>query len=218
MCHCYISWIVVLKPLFLSQTSLVPHIPSLLLYTTSAQTHIFPEIRVDAVQLLDILLRVVPECVVLCGPSDHGHRVLQGYLDLLNVSGRHQDDQDLPLVSTPAPLSAAPKLLTLNSLNTFLEFLTSIAKTAHSEGDQEEPWFLTPSFATKTAYQNFIRIIQPLGSSQLPYLSWQDRADAPVSAPSFSLVQGRRPWSVMTRRDCLAPSTAYTLQAIIQKR
>ena len=99
-----LSWIFVLKPLFLSQTSLVPHIPSLLLYTTSAQTHIFPEIRVDAVQLLDILLRVVPECVVLRGPSDHGERVLQGYLGLLNVSGRHKDDQGLPS-SLHRPLS-----------------------------------------------------------------------------------------------------------------
>ena len=165
-------------------------------------------------QLLDILLRVVPECVVLRGPSDHGDRVLQGYLGLLNVSGRHKDDQGLPLVSTPAPLlrldtapplgvhlSAASKLLTLNSLNTFLEFSTSIANTSHPEGDQEEPWFLTPSFATKTAYQNFIRTIQPLCSSQIPYLSWQDRTDAPVSAPFFSLVQGARPWSAFDLDD-----------------
>ncbi len=167
-------------------------------------------------QLLDILLRVVPECVVLRGPSDHGDRVLQGYLGLLSVSGRHKDDQGLPLVPTPVPvlrlrvdaapppgvhLSAASKLLTLNSLNTFLEFSTSIANTAHSEGDQEEPWFLTPSFATKTAYQNFIRTIQPLRSSQRPYLSWQDRTDAPVSAPFFSLVQGGRPWSASDLDD-----------------
>jgi len=55
------------------------------------------------VQLLDILLRVVPECVVLRDPSDHGDRVLQGYLGLLNISGRQKDDQGVPLVSTRAP-------------------------------------------------------------------------------------------------------------------
>ena len=54
-------------------------------------------------QLLDILLRVVPECVVLRDPSDHGDRVLQGYLGLLNISGRQKDDQGVPLVSTRAP-------------------------------------------------------------------------------------------------------------------
>ena len=81
------------------QTGLVLHVPSLLLYTTSAQTHIFLEICVDAVQLLDILLQVVPECVVRRGPLDHGDRVLQGHLGLLNVSGRREDDQGLPLIS-----------------------------------------------------------------------------------------------------------------------
>ena len=81
------------------QTSLVLHVPSLLLYTTSAQTHIFLEICVDAVQLLDILLQVVPECVVCRGPLDHGDHVLQGHLGLLNVSGRCEDDQGLPLIS-----------------------------------------------------------------------------------------------------------------------
>lgn len=54
-------------------------------------------------QLLDILLQVVPECVVLRGPSNHGDRVLQGYLALLNISGRQKDDQGVPLVSTLSP-------------------------------------------------------------------------------------------------------------------
>jgi hypothetical protein len=168
------------------------------------------------VQLLDILLRVVPECVVLRGPSDHGDRILQGYLGLLNVPRRHKDDQGLPLVSTQVPtlrwrvdavpppgvdLSAASKLLILNSLNTFLEFSTSIANTTHPESDQEDPWFLVPFFATETAYQNFIRTIQPLYSSQRPFLSWQDRTDAPVSAPLFSLVEGSQPWSAFDLDD-----------------
>jgi hypothetical protein len=55
------------------------------------------------VQLLDILLQVVPEYVVLRGPSDHGDRILQGYLGLLNISGRQKDDQGVPFVSTRGP-------------------------------------------------------------------------------------------------------------------
>jgi pre-rRNA-processing protein IPI1 len=168
------------------------------------------------VQLLDVLLQVVPECVVLRGPSDHGDRVLQGYLGLLNISGRHTDDQGVPLVSKrptvllsipyddAAPpsgvvLSAASQLLVLNSLNTFLELSTSIAKAAQPEGDQEEPWFLATSFATEMAYQNFIRKIQPWRCSQRmdrpPFLSWLDRNHAPISSPFFSLIERTRPWS-----------------------
>ena len=98
-------------------------------------------------------------------------------------------------------LSAASRLLILNSLNTFLELSTSIADTTHPKGDQEEPWFLTPSFATETAYQNFIRAIQPLSSSRRPFLSWQDRTGASISAPFFGLVEEGRLWSAFDLED-----------------
>jgi pre-rRNA-processing protein IPI1 len=54
-----------------------------MLFTTSAQTHIFPEIRVDAIKVLDLLLDIIPEVVVSRGASGHGLRVLNGYLSLL---------------------------------------------------------------------------------------------------------------------------------------
>jgi len=91
-------------------------------------------------------------------------------------------------------LSAASKLLVLNSLNTFLELSTSIENTQPGD-DQEEPWFLAPSFTTETAYQDFIRTIRPLRPSRRPVLSWQDRIGVSVSAPFFCLVEGARPWS-----------------------
>lgn len=70
------------------QNDLIPHVPLLLLFTASAQTHIFPEIRIDAVRFLDLLLDAVPESVV-CGWNEsglgHGKRVLEGYLGILNA-------------------------------------------------------------------------------------------------------------------------------------
>lgn len=72
----------------LSQDDLYPHAPVLLLFTTSALTHIFPEIRVDAVRFLDIFLEHIPELVVegwASGSSTHGRRILDGYLGLLNA-------------------------------------------------------------------------------------------------------------------------------------
>lgn len=106
--------------------------------------------------------------------------------------------------SVPPPgvdLSSASKLLILNSLNTFLESSTSVTDTTHPEGDQEDPWFLAPSFTTETAYQNFIRTIRPYYSSQRHFLSWQDRTDPSVSAPFFSLVEGGQPWSAVDLDD-----------------
>jgi pre-rRNA-processing protein IPI1 len=74
------------------QSNIRPHCPLLLLFTTSAQTHIFPEIRIDAIRFLDLFLDIIPETVVVGwtesgGTQGHSHggRVLQGYLGILNA-------------------------------------------------------------------------------------------------------------------------------------
>lgn len=60
----------------------------ILLFTTSAQTHIFPEIRLDAIRFLNVFLERIPH-IVVTGWSDataaHGARVLDGYLGLLSA-------------------------------------------------------------------------------------------------------------------------------------
>lgn len=77
-----------------SQDDLVPHAQLLLLFTTSAQTHIFPEIRVDAVRFLDIFLEVIPDVVTegwAQGSSGHGRRVLEGYLGVLSAGTAYNE-------------------------------------------------------------------------------------------------------------------------------
>lgn len=67
----------------------------LLLFTTSAQTHIFPEIRIDAIRFLDLYLDLIPEIVVggwRDGKGGHGKRVLGGYLGVLNAGTKFGDD------------------------------------------------------------------------------------------------------------------------------
>jgi pre-rRNA-processing protein IPI1 len=66
----------------------VPHATSLLLFTTSAQTHIFPEIRVDAIRFLNLYLEYIPAAVVVGwnqSGSENGSRVLEGYLGILSA-------------------------------------------------------------------------------------------------------------------------------------
>lgn len=67
---------------------LIPHSPVLLLFTTSAQTHIFPEIRIDAIRFLDLFLEHIPDIVTegwAHSTESHGRRVLEGYLGVLNA-------------------------------------------------------------------------------------------------------------------------------------
>jgi pre-rRNA-processing protein IPI1 len=78
------------------QEDLIPHVPLLILFTTSAQTHIFPEIRIDAVRFLDLFLELVPENVVdnwIQGNPGHGKRVLEGYLGILNAGTKYGDTE-----------------------------------------------------------------------------------------------------------------------------
>ena len=82
------------------QDHLAPHAPTLLLFTASAQSHIFLEIRLDAIRLLDLLLELIPEQVVADfwgngtggGRAGHGRKLLDGYLSLLNVGTKFGED------------------------------------------------------------------------------------------------------------------------------
>jgi pre-rRNA-processing protein IPI1 len=77
------------------QEDLIPHIP-IILFTTSAQTHIFPEIRIDAVRFLNLFLELVPDSVVegwIQGNPRHGKRVLEGYLGILSTGTKYGDTE-----------------------------------------------------------------------------------------------------------------------------
>lgn len=70
------------------QEDLVPHAPLILLFTSSAQTHIFPEIRIDAIRFLNIFLEYFPEVIVRgwdTANNSTGSRVLEGYLGVLSA-------------------------------------------------------------------------------------------------------------------------------------
>jgi pre-rRNA-processing protein IPI1 len=79
----------------------------LLLFTSSALSHIFPEIRVDAIRFVDLMLEISPRLVVsgwiddsssvdaegraetsVSGGSRHGQQVLRGYLGLFELKGK----------------------------------------------------------------------------------------------------------------------------------
>lgn len=78
----------------ISPEDVVPHASIFLLYTSSAQTHIFPEIRIDAVRLLDLFLECIPETVVSgwdTKVNSHGGRILAGYLGILNAGTIYND-------------------------------------------------------------------------------------------------------------------------------
>ncbi|KAJ7597117.1 hypothetical protein C8J56DRAFT_851089 [Mycena floridula] len=133
---------------------LSPHAPLLLLYTTSAQTHIFPEIRVDAIRYLDIFLEFIPRQIVE-GWNDegHGNRILKGYLGLLNAGTQFDNGAATSTASTV--LSAASKLVVLESIANFLGQVLVL------DVDTIPSWCLAASFKTRDAYNRFDELLRP---------------------------------------------------------
>ncbi|KIM34209.1 hypothetical protein M408DRAFT_60449 [Serendipita vermifera MAFF 305830] len=136
----------------LPRASISPYAPTLLLFTTSAQSHIFPEIRVDAIHILNVLLDVVPAEVTSKGTSGHGSRVLQGYCNLL-VGGSSKNETDAVNISATT-LSTQSKQLVISSLERFLDVSTQF------KGSEDEFWYLKQSFTSSHAHQAFIGLLK----------------------------------------------------------
>lgn len=157
--------------------SLAPHAPSLLLFTASAQTHIFPAVALDAVRLLDLLLDILPEVVAT-------PRVLQGYLSLLSAGTAFGADElgEAKATSTASVVLSPPsRAVVFKALARFLRvFLGQDGKTAKEGLDTS---FLRPHFESEKAYEAFDRLLRPHG---VPEAVWTPRADA---ADDFFVVE-----------------------------
>ncbi|KAL0068383.1 rRNA processing protein [Marasmius tenuissimus] len=140
------------------EEDIVPHSSVFLLYTSSAQTHIFPEIRIDAVRFLNLLLESVPEAVVSgwdTTGNTHGTRILAGYLGILNAGTIYND------VDTPAATSTATsKLVVLQSLSTFLKIALGTHSGEATPHQSMDGWFLSPSFTDADAHTAFDSLLK----------------------------------------------------------
>ncbi|KAF5377588.1 hypothetical protein D9615_005333 [Tricholomella constricta] len=165
------------------QGDLMPHSPLLLLFTTSAQTHIFPEIRIDAIRFLDLFLEHIPQAVITGWNEDnngHGTRILEGYLGVLNA-GTKFGETDGPMKATSTAsvvLTPASKLIVLHSLSTFLQVsLSTFAGPSSPDPTSLHTWYLASSFSRQAEYQAFENLIQPSVSTLLRHRKWQGEVD-----------------------------------------
>ncbi|KAJ3920675.1 hypothetical protein F5877DRAFT_37627 [Lentinula edodes] len=179
----FYSWLIPRIP----KEDLVPHAPLILLFTTSAQTHIFPEIRIDAIRFLNIFLEYFPEVIVRgwdTANNSSGSRVLEGYLGVLSAGTITGDAEAMYSFRTGPPVATstasvmlipASKLVVLQSLSRFLEAATGIQSTLLTS---EDFWFLSPSFHTTEAYITFNRLLRPSSTLQSsPHKAWSSEME-----------------------------------------
>ncbi|TFK41082.1 hypothetical protein BDQ12DRAFT_678857 [Crucibulum laeve] len=174
---------------------LLPHSPLLLLFATSAQTHIFPEIRIDAIRFLNIFLQCIPEAVVEGWNEDkkgHGSRVLEAYLGILNAGTKYGETEG-PLKATSTAsvvLTPASRLVVLQSLSTFLRHGLSDRTRGSIRPDSSKlhAWYLRNSFRTSSAYSAFEEVLQSSSQQDIQIERqriWQAEVDASENLEDF---------------------------------
>ncbi|KAM6498183.1 hypothetical protein JOM56_006131 [Amanita muscaria] len=183
----FISWLLPRIP----PEDLIPHSSLLLLYTTSAQTHIFPEIRIDAIRILNILLECIPESVTAdwCQVNGgHGNRVLDGYLGILNAGTPYNESEGPTLATSTSSvvLSQPSKLVVLQSLSNFLRAGLSKLQPGGAAADDTlgtlSFWFLSDAFQSAEAFHAFDSLLRPTPSSEA-IRTWS--AEAHLSDDNF---------------------------------
>ncbi|KAH9981382.1 hypothetical protein BGW80DRAFT_1434558 [Lactifluus volemus] len=190
---------------FLPRTSahdLGPHSSTLLLFTTSAQTHIFPEIQIDAIQFLDLYLDTFPD-VVVCGwrdgKSGHGKRILEGYLSILSA-GTKLGEGDTSFVSstsaanTPLSMLYDSKLVVFRSMSKFLTValrsFTTNGNESRTSTSSNPTWGFSSAFLEPTAYEPFNALFRPTinlpPDSKPPIRRWKAEVDPEDDAEHFA--------------------------------
>ncbi|KAJ7209662.1 hypothetical protein GGX14DRAFT_452486 [Mycena pura] len=178
----FFSWIFPRIPI----ENLIPHATTLLLFATSAQTHIFPEIRVDAIRFLNIYLEYIPAATVAGwnhSGSESGSRILEGYLGILSA-GTKFGETGGPMKATSTAsvvLTSASKLVVLQSLSTFLRHAVQSSSQTFQDSSSMDTWYLASWFKTREAYTAFDHLFQPrfthTGSDPL-LRKWKAEADS----------------------------------------
>jgi len=164
----FLSWYLPTLPPLLLQ----PHHSILVFFVTSALSHIFPDVRLDAVRTLNILLDVCPDSITLdwdamdgpstsasAGEQSHSHRVLECYLALLHIRS------GIVTNGLKTDMSPASKALVLASLAKFLRLSLAPEGTLTREEQDEQAWptvttwFMASSVATPRDYEAFVNLV-----------------------------------------------------------
>ncbi|EGG05882.1 uncharacterized protein MELLADRAFT_107239 [Melampsora larici-populina 98AG31] len=148
-----------------------PFCSAIVFFASSALAHIFAEIRVDAVQIIDLLLEISPNTVIGGWWSDttsptnsssgkaqgqHGRRLLQLYLSMLSIG---PDAATSGVASTSSNrLTDTSKLMVLKSLSRFIHAATRL-EASESEKTTLPLWFFQVAFNNPRDFEQFRNIL-----------------------------------------------------------
>ncbi|ORY31386.1 hypothetical protein BCR39DRAFT_526388 [Naematelia encephala] len=110
----------------LPASTLSPHLPLLILQASSALSHIFPEIRLDACKAVHLLLQHIPGQVVAAWPQGGTNNILEGLRLAVGIGGDKVQS---------GKLGASGRLTVLRTLRDFL-----VAALSKGDVDMFDGW------------------------------------------------------------------------------
>ncbi|CEP16803.1 hypothetical protein [Parasitella parasitica] len=142
----------------IDRVELQPFMPLLIIYTCSAMTHIFEDVRLDAIKLMDLWIQIAPNVIV----SKFWTRVTGNYMSLLTVDSNSISNNNTSSTSTDATTTASVKAavskshlhIHKNKMGLFTS-LSQFLKAGLSEHDRDNYWFLLNYLDNKRARDAF---------------------------------------------------------------
>lgn len=123
------------------KTSLTPHVPLLLLHTSSALSHIFPEIRLDTARLVQLFLDHIPTHVISSWPTSTS-TILEGLRLTVGLGGDKATGS-----AQSGRLGAQGKLVALRTILAFVRAALD-KRAGDGDGDDEDADEVATLFAT----------------------------------------------------------------------
>ncbi|KAI8647896.1 Rix1 complex component [Parasitella parasitica] len=147
----------------LDRVELQPFMSLLVIYTCSAMTHIFEDVRLDAIKLMDLWIQIAPDIIV----SKFWNRVTGNYMSLLTVDSNSINSNSntassvaITTASVKAAVTKSHLHIHKNKLGLFIS-LSKFLEAGLSEHDRDNYWFLLNYLYNKRARDAFkIRMSQ----------------------------------------------------------
>lgn len=144
----------------IDRVELQPFMPLLVIYTCSAMTHIFEDVRLDAVKLMDLWIQIAPDVIV----TKFWSRVIGNYMSLLavdsnKISAAGSETSGIKGVATTSNVKAAATKSHLHIHKNKLGLFSSLSKFLGTgladEQSHSEFWFLLNYLENRHAKQAF---------------------------------------------------------------
>ncbi|KAI8578021.1 hypothetical protein K450DRAFT_249529 [Umbelopsis ramanniana AG] len=171
----------------LEKTEIVPFLSLLTIYTCSAITHIYEDVRADAIKFMDLWIDLAPEFIV----SRYWDKVLGNYISLIavdsnasNISKAHVSG--LPNMTSNMTSSSVKNVASKSGLHSHkakVDVLSSIYNLLNaglSRGSNDPYWFFVEYLSDESAKKRFrLKFLNKQDGGDMDQITWH--ADGTVN-------------------------------------